>query len=211
MKSPPAILQLRIELLDIEPLIWRRVQVPADYSFWDLHVAIQSAFGWNDSHLHEFQVPGGRWPERRFGIPTESLAGEKSALPGWEHRIADFLSPQSPRLRYWYDFGDDWMHEVVLEERGHAAPGKRYPRCIDGARAGPPDDCGGAPGYAHLIQVLSDPQHPEFEEILDWMMGAKKLRGPFDPEAFDEQAIKFASPGPRLKRLLAWLAGEQGV
>lgn len=202
MPLPRAILQLRIELLDIQPLIWRRIQVPADYSFWDLHVAIQSAFGWNDSHLHEFQVPGGRWPERRFGIPAEAWMGEKPALAGWSHCIADFLSPQSPRLCYWYDFGDDWMHEVVFEESSHAAPGKRYPRCVAGERAAPPDDCGGPSGYAHLLKVLADPADEEHEEMLEWLAKTKKLRGRFDPEAFDEQAVRFAAPGPRLARLL---------
>lgn len=207
MKSPRVILQLRIELLDIEPLIWRRIQVPADYSFWDLHVAIQCAFGWNDSHLHEFQVPGGRWPERRFGIPTENLVGERASLPGWQHRVADFLSPQSPRLRYWYDFGDDWMHEVILEELGDAAPGARYPRCLAGERAGPPDDCGGAPGYAHLQQVLSDPDDEEHEEMTAWAARIRRLRGRFDPEAFDAASVRFSRPGPRLARLLASMSG----
>ena len=207
MPSPRSILQLRIDLAGADPSIWRRIQVPADYSFWDLHVAIQSAFGWNDTHLHEFQVPGGRWPERLFGIPDGDFAiADRPTQPGWEHRIADFLTPQSPRIRYLYDFGDIWLHEVILEKCGQAEPGKRYPRCVAGARAAPPDDSGGVHGYAHLLSVLANPADEDHEAMQEWIRGVRGKRGRFDPNAFDEQTVRFASPGPRLKRVLAWLA-----
>jgi hypothetical protein len=205
MSKTATILQLRIELQDVQPLIWRRIQIPGDSTFWDLHIALQSAFGWNDSHLHEFRLPVDRLRSRRFGIPFESDFGEATPLPGWEHPVAEYLSHELPRLEYCYDFGDDWCHDVIYEDRVGAAPGKRYPRCLAGERAGPPDDCGGAPGYAHLLEVLSDPSDEEHDSSHAWAADKKGLRGRFDPEAFDEQQVKFARPGPRLKRLLAGL------
>jgi hypothetical protein len=142
-----AILQLRVELLHIEPPIWRRLQIPGDYTLWDLHVAIQSAFGWNDSHLHAFTQPGHPGDGPRFGIPMEEFDDLAPTLPCWKHRVADVLSLSNPQLEYEYDFGDGWQHLITLEEIFAAAPGKKYPRCTAGERAGPPDDCGGPGGY----------------------------------------------------------------
>lgn len=209
MNEKSTVLQLRIELQDVQPLVWRRIQIPGDCTFWDLHIAIQSAFGWNDSHLHEFRLPDDRVRDRRFGIPIESDFGEAPPLPCWEHRVAEYLSHKVPRLEYCYDFGDDWRHDVVYEDRVAAAPGKRYTRCLAGERAGPPDDCGGAPGYAHLLEILSDSSDEEHDSSHAWAASMKGVRGRFDPEAFDEQQVRFARPGPRLKRLLAGL--QSGV
>ncbi len=203
MNAKSTILQLRIELQDVQPLVWRRIQIPGDCTFWDLHIAIQSAFGWNDSHLHEFRVPGDPRRDRRFGIPLDSDFGEAPPLPGWEHRVAEHVSHAAPRLEYWYDFGDDWQHEVIFEDWVPAGAGKRYPRCLAGERAGPPDDCGGASGYERLLEILADPGDEEHDSSHVWAASMKGLRGRFDPEAFDEQAIRFAKPGPRLRRLLA--------
>ena len=201
--SAPAILQLRIELLDIQPPVWRRIRVPGHYTFWDLHIAIQSAFGWNDSHLHEFQVRAGRRGERCFGIPMESFFKEAHMLPDWEYRVADDLSLAHPRLAYNYDFGDGWQHAVILEDILPPAPGKKYPRCTAGERAGPPDDCGGPGGYASRLAVLADPGHEDYASSHAWAASIKGIAGKFDPEAFDEQRVKFANPGPRSKRLMA--------
>ena len=202
------ILQLRVELLHIQPLIWRRLQVPASYTFWDLHVAIQSAFAWNDSHLHEFRPCGRRRGGLRYGIPMDEF-DDAPPLPGWEHHVADVLTPANPRLEYEYDFGDGWLHLITLEETLTAAPGKKYPRCTAGERAGPPDDCGGPPGYEDLLQILRDPNDPEYDSSQVWAISQKRLRGRFDPEAFDEQQVKFANPAPRLKRLLAHFASRR--
>ena len=196
------ILQLRIELLHIAPLIWRRIQVPDDCSFWDLHVAIQGAFAWNDSHLHEFRCRGRGGNERRFGIPLDDF-DDDPPQPGWEHRVADVLTRASPTLEYEYDFGDGWEHRVVLEEILEPAPGRRYPRCVAGERSAPPDDCGGPVGYEDLLATLADPADPDHASLHAWASSQKGQRGHLDPEAFDEQRVKFAKPGPRLKRLLA--------
>ena len=112
---PQPILQIRVELQEIEPLIWRRLQVPGDYTFWDLHVAIQSAFAWTDTHLHEFRPCGQRDGTPRFGLPLDDF-DDNPPLPDWEHRVADILTRANPRLEYEYDFGDGWLHLVTLEE-----------------------------------------------------------------------------------------------
>lgn len=200
------ILQLRIELKHLKPLIWRRLEVPAQASFWDLHVAIQSAFNWQDRHLHEFRGTADAGKTWRFGIPLPDHTHSdplNRPLPGWIHRIADHLNESQPRLDYVYDFGDDWQHRVILEGEFKRIPGRRYPRCTDGARAAPPEDCGGIPGYQGLIEALQDPQHPEHAFLGRWIKGGKKLRERYDPEAFDSDRIKFTYPAPRLSRLLA--------
>lgn len=205
---PTPILQLRIELLLIEPLIWRRLQVPGDYTFWDLHVAIQSAFGWSDTHLHEFRAWRHRDGGSRFGIPMDEFDDAAPSLPGWEYRVADVLTPANPRLEYEYDFGDGWRHVITLEAVLTAAPGKKYPRCTAGERSGPPDDCGGPGGYESLLETLANPEDPEHASSHAWAVSQKGRRGKFDPEAFDEQQVKFANPAPRLKRLLAHFASR---
>lgn len=136
------VLQIRIELQHIAPLIWRRLQMPGDCTFWDLYVAIQSAFAWNDTHLHEFRPVGRGAGHPRFGMPLDDF-DENPPLPGWEHRVADVLTPANPRLEYEYGFGDGWEHTVVLEEVLETAPGKTYPRCTAGERSAPPMTAGG--------------------------------------------------------------------
>jgi hypothetical protein len=202
---PAPILQLRVELLHIEPPIWRRLQVPGDYTFWDLHVAIQSAFAWSDTHLHEFRPWDEQGTHPCFGMPLDKFEDDPP-LPGWEHRVSDVLTSTNPRMEYEYDFGDGWLHLVTLEEILEEAPGRKYPRCTAGERSAPPDDCGGPHGYESLLETLSDPEDPEYAASHAWAASQKRRRGKFDPEAFDEQQIKFAKPAPRLKRLLAYLA-----
>lgn len=206
MATTSSVLQFRIELLGIEPLIWRRIQIPSDYTFWDLHVAIQSAFGWNDSHLHEFSVPqeSGR-SNKCFGLPTDEddfRAPDDRPLPGWKHRVADYFQTPGKKAAYCYDFGDDWQHVMILEDILPSAPGKKYPRCIGGERAGPPDDCGGVSGYENLLEILTDRDHEEHDSSHTWAASIKGLRGKFDPEAFDEQRVKFENPARRLKTML---------
>lgn len=196
------ILQLRIELLHIEPLIWRRIQMPDDCTFWDLHVAIQSAFAWNDTHLHEFRTGGRGGGDLRFGIPLDDSVGDPPR-PGWEHRVTDVLTVADRTLQYEYDFGDGWEHRVMLEEVLDPAPGRTYPRCTAGERSAPPDDCGGPGGYESLLATLCNPGDPDHASAHVWASRQKRKRGPFDPEAFDEQKVKFANAKLRLKRLLA--------
>lgn len=206
MPPPAHILQFRIELLGIEPLIWRRVQVPDTYSFWDLHVAIQSTFGCNDTHLHEYELLDHKGQvEHRLGIPFDDDDNDSTRPklpPGWQHRVTNFLAPKHATVLYCYDFGDNWRHEVTLEDVLSPSPGKRYPRCVAGECAGPPDNCGGTGGYSDLLEVLADPSHEEHASAHRWAASTEGVRGKFDPEAFDEQLVKFDNSTRRLKRML---------
>ena len=190
--------QFRIYLAGSEPYIWRRIQVPEHYSFWGLHLAIQDAMGWLDCHLHRFVMPrpGERQPSE-IGIPDPEYIGagpggtDIVVLPGWEEKIAAWFTPDNALALYEYDFGDSWLHTIVLEQILPRERGVTYPRCIDGARACPPEDCGGIGGYEELLEVLTDPSHKEHEKLLEW------LEEPFDPEEFSPDDVDFDDPDER--------------
>ena len=186
------VLQLRIELTAIEPAIWRRIQMPGDCTFWDLHVAIQNAMGWLDCHLHMFHVtdPTTGQPEL-IGLPDEEGLQEKDVVSGWKRMVNQTLSVAHSRLEYVYDFGDDWRHTVVLEEQLPSVPQVRYPRCIGGARACPPEDSGGVCGYRQLLAALADPHHEEHAGYREW------VGEDYDSERFDPQSVKFEDPQQR--------------
>lgn len=176
--SPQQMLQLRITLLNVKPLVRRRVLANANLTFLQLHHVIQAAMGWEDCHLHEFEVG-------RQSIGTSSkedtFFGGEPALPESKHRLGEILANHK-KFRYWYDFGDDWWHEITIEKRLDATPDDPPVRLVDGENACPPEDCGGPWGYAKLCTVLADPDHPEHEEMLDW------IGDDFDPKAFDLEA-----------------------
>ena len=183
--------QFLIVLANTDPLIWRRIQVPGAYSFWDLHVALQDAMGWLDCHLHEFRVVLDSKSGRigRFGIPVEDML--EPVQPGWTVKVSDVLSGDDLPILYVYDFGDDWHHAVIYEGGVPLDRGTRYPRCVAGARKCPPEDCGGVHGYKELLEAIRDPKHERHRELLDWLGGA------FDPDAFDAAEITFDDPRKR--------------
>ena len=158
------VLQFRVELLLMPLPVWRRIIVPGNYSFWDLHVAIQDAMGWDDRHLHQFTVdePGGDG-RLRFGIPDDSgFYGVEEVLPGWEHRVNTFMKPGALPVLYTYDFGDEWQHEILLEATLRADKSQILPRCMAGQGNCPPEDSGGPAVCADLIKTdLSDNFVPE--------------------------------------------------
>jgi hypothetical protein len=197
MATDKNVYQFKITLEEIEPKIWRQIQVPENYSFWDLHVAIQDAMGWLDYHLHEFIIIDPRYGEKsHIGIPDEE---EGSYLtyntdPGWKRFIRHYFSLKNfNKCQYTYDFGDDWVHKIKLEKILPAIPGCKYPICLDGERACPPEDCGGTGGYENLLEIIKDQQHEEHESMLTW------VGGKFDPEKFNPQEINFADPRERWK------------
>jgi hypothetical protein len=177
-----------------DPMVWRRIQVPESYSFWDLHVAIQDAMGWLDCHLHEFEVLEPRTKRLvSIGIPDDDSPGERPCEPGWKVPIAKYLAYGCGPVRYRYDFGDDWEHVLEFEETLDADAGA-YPRCVSGAGACPPEDVGGTDGYARFLNATCDPAHPEHDELLH------RVGGSFDPHAFRADEIVFADPKERWKR-----------
>jgi hypothetical protein len=195
MKKRKYVLQIRIELLGVDPPIWRRIQVPESYSFWDMHVAIQDAMGWQDSHLHAFRFIGS---EDQVGLPHDEDDGLR---PGWVVQVRDLVHFGAPLALYEYDFGDSWLHEVRLEDVREAEPKGEYPRCVSGAGRCPPEDCGGPHGYSDLLRVLSDSSDPEHESMREW------VGGEFDPEDFHAEQVAFRDPAQRRREVLAG-AGE---
>ncbi len=122
--------QFKITLRDIKPPIWRRIQVPETYTFWDLHVAIQDAMGWSDYHLHEFEMVNSSTDLKvNIGIPDEDFGRE--ILPGWKQKIADYFSVENRSADYTYDFGDNWEHIIKLEKILPRDKNVDYPICID--------------------------------------------------------------------------------
>lgn len=182
--------QFKVTLQDSKPPIWRRIQVPEMYDFWDLHVAIQDAMGWYDCHLHEFEMinPATDSPVN-IGIPYEDAGG---VLPERTQKIAHYFSAENPYAHYVYDFGDSWEHTIQLEK---IIPRENitYPVCIDGKRACPPEDCGGIWGYEEFLEIINDPNHEEYEDMMDW------IGGEFDPEHFDPAEITFDNPAKRFR------------
>lgn len=187
--------QLLVVLTQIDPIVWRRIQVPARYSFWDLHVAIQDAMGWLDYHLHEFTLTDPTEGHlERIGIPGEELDDEIPCTPGWNVRVSDYFhcfGQGTQVCLYVYDFGDDWQHVVAYEGLRPRVPGLKYPVCISGAGACPPEDCGGPRGYAEFLEAIRDKKHPEHREMLEWVGGS------FSPDRFDPDAVSFDNPRKR--------------
>jgi Plasmid pRiA4b ORF-3-like protein len=168
------IYRVKITLMEVEnPPVWRRVLVPAAIRLDSLHEVIQAAMGWQDAHLHAF-VDG----QTHYGVPDPELRFRD------EHaaRLNDLVKPGGS-LTYTYDFGDDWEHDVTVEETTVAEPGIRYPLCLTGQGACPPEDAGGSPGYARLVQILADPGHEEHQDVLDWL--GLDHSAQFDPTCFD--------------------------
>jgi len=202
MDTKRGILKFRVTLAEVEPLVWRRIEVPASYTFWDLHVAVQDAMGWLDCHLHMFRI---RNPEsgeiEEIGIPGEhALEGDPVCLPGWGIPVVRYFDAVGASVRYEYDFGDDWVHEIVLEAVGSRQAGTKYPRCLAGERACPPEDCGGPPGYAQLLKTIADPSHEDYASAMEW------LGGSFDPDSFSPLKVRFDDPKMRWR---VAFAGEE--
>jgi hypothetical protein len=186
--------QVKIVLRGIEPPIWRCIQVPEDYTFWDLHVAIQDAMGWLDYHLHAFEITN-RSSHRRdtIGIPDDEWEDEIHVLAGWQIPISTYFGPDNRVANYLYDFGDSWEHTVTVEKVLARDGAVRYPVCLDGARRGPPEDCGGVPGYEQLLRILADPANEDRESMLAW------IGEPYDAEAFAPEQVRFDDPDERWK------------
>ena len=187
--------QFKITVWDIRPPIWRRIQVPETYTFWDLHVAIQDAMGWVDYHLHEFGIISPKTGEKvEIGIPDEDDLGYgKVVLADWKQKIADYFTEEKSSADYMYDFGDGWVHTIELEKILPREKDIKYPICIKGKRACPPEDCGGIGGYYNLLKIISDPDHEEYESMIDW------VGGEYDPEHFDLNEVSFDDPDKRFK------------
>lgn len=173
--------KIKTTLRDSRPPIWRRPEVPSGITLRELHDVIQAAFGWEDYHMWAFD--SGR---DRYGIADRDL-GIRSAA---SKRLGQVAPHTGDRLRYTYDFGDGWEHDILVEDVTAPKAGTVSPRCLTGRRACPPEDCGGIWGYDHLLEILADPHHEDHEDRLEWL--GLDSAGQFDPAAFDAARVNSA-------------------
>jgi hypothetical protein len=179
-KAPSEIYQLEITLLGSKPRIWRRFEVPANITLASLHYIIQTVMGWENSHLHQFTIG-----EERYGeiIPDVVSGMDLEMTDERKIKLGDVVGNVGDRFMYEYDFGDSWEHGLKVLKTGPPEPGVRYPVCLAGKRACPPEDCGGVWGYENLLEIIADPSHEEHGSMMEW------LGEEFDPEAFDLDEI----------------------
>ena len=173
MPTPPGqpVVECTIELREVQPRVWRRLLVPGSVRLDKLHRMFQAAMGWEDCHLHAFEFGG-----ERYGMQFDDY-------PEGELQEKDFTVVTAvganERFTYEYDFGDSWEHQITVHRVGRMTKGLKFAVCLEGANAGPPEDVGGSWGYEHLLAVLADPSHEEFQQLSEW------VGGPVDPAEFD--------------------------
>jgi hypothetical protein len=156
------ILQLKITLNDIKPAIWRRVLVDSDVKLPDLHKIIQTVMGWTNSHLHQFIING-----QYYSIPDDESFSE--VIDYRRIKLDSLVNMPKSKFIYEYDFGDGWEHSIVIEKILSRYKDTYYPICIEGKRNCPPEDCGGSGGYENLIEIISNPKHEEYNEMIEWL------------------------------------------
>lgn len=183
MADSPTVHQLKITLHESKPPIWRRVLLPSSATLFQLHGVIQESFGWIGYHLHECEIAGTRYGDAEdddgWDDDDDELIDEHSVT------LAE-LAPSGTTFTYTYDFGDNWRHDIEVEDVVAADPKVHYPHCTAGKRACPPEDVGGMGGYHEFLAAIADPSHPEHAERLE------SVDGSFDPEACDLAAINVA-------------------
>jgi hypothetical protein len=179
--------QLKITLRYTRPPIWRRLLVPSEILLSDLHDVIQIAMGWTGGHLHQFEVAGVYYTD----FDEDDLLDARSE--GETKTRLNAIAPrEGGKLRYDYDFGDGWDHSIIVEKVLPRERGRKYPVCLAGRRACPPEDCGGPHGYSNLLEALQDPKHPDHKDLAEW------IGGEFDPEAFDLEAVNKLLRDPKV-------------
>ena len=180
--TPPTdVYEIEVTLRETPPPVWRRILVQGDMTLGRLHAVLQIAMGWQGSHLHMFRIGG-----KTYGDLENEMDDGESITGGDENEITVAMAFKAGKSRmvYEYDFGDCWEHDlkVVKVHPPEAAPDSG-PACVAGARACPPEDVGGTPGYGHFLEVMADPEHEEYEDLSGWIGGS------FDPEKFDLNAV----------------------
>jgi len=170
------IFQIQISLNGSTPKIWRRIQLKSDTLLPDLHNIIQTTMGWDDSHLHQFIKN-----KEFYGDP--SVDEDFDTIDYRKIKLSAMLKKEKETMKYEYDFGDGREHTLLLEKILPVDSKTKYPVCIAGEMHCPPEDCGGVWGYSDLLEILKDPKHKEYGNIIEW------LRDDFDPKEFDLEEI----------------------
>jgi hypothetical protein len=177
-KKPSLVYQIKVTLDDTHPPIWRRIQVPEDTSLLKLHDIVQIVMGWEDDHLHSFLIE-----DQYYGRPEDDEYGEFGTIDEKRVKLKEVIPGEGFRFKYEYDFGDSWEHTLLVEKILPPEEGVRYPVCVKGKRACPPEDVGGVWGYENFLEAIRDPDHEEHDMYLEW------VGDEFDPEAFDLKGV----------------------
>jgi len=192
-----AIARLKITLDDVKPVVLRRIEVPLTIRLDRLHLALQAAMGWTNSHLYELRAGDVGWSD------PDPEWGRDGPLDASKARLIDVLEDIGTKtLRYLYDFGDGWEHTIKIERITDASAGIAYPRLLEAVGRCPPEDSGGPWGYAELLEAIADPKHERHAELTEW------IAEDFDPNAVDPERLSEAvatlakgwSRKPRTKR-----------
>jgi hypothetical protein len=177
MTTGHAIARLKVTLEDVEPAVMRRLDVPLRIRLDRLHLVLQAALGWTNSHLYEFTAGGTGW-----GVPDPDFGdGPLPAAKATLHAVIEETGART--IHYVYDYGDNWNHVIRIERIGEPDPQALYPQLVAATGRCPPEDVGGAPGYAEFLAAIADPTHEEHQQMLTWCGGA------FDPETPDVDRI----------------------
>jgi len=178
--SAETIARVHIVLNDIQPTIWRQVDVPVTASLKMLHDIVQAAMGWESYHLWHFDAGG-----RRYGVPDQAWP-DHGMVAARNVKLAALLDRGVRELLYTYDMGDDWRHTITVEGVGPSEPDQQYPRFVDGERRCPPEDVGGLPGFEMFLDAMADPTHEEHHRLREW------YGGPYNPDDIDERTTRRA-------------------
>ena len=182
---PRSWLQLRVELVDLLPRVWRRIRAPDTITLVQLHRVTQIVMGWDDVHLHEFIIGG-----RRYGS-LDPEWDDPDLISEARRRLLKVLGDQT-RFTYLYDFGDGWRHQFTLEQVLAMERPLRQAVCVAGENACPPEDVGGPSGYYDFLEAILNPGHKEHPAMLRWH------GGPFDPGRCDIASVNEALSRVRL-------------
>lgn len=174
MPSPKKNYRIKVTLQGSKPPIWRRILIPENITLYKLHQVLQIVMGWDDYHLHIFTIKG-----QIFGDPAQDEYGDLNTKSEKHYHLNKLISTEGEKFLYEYDFGDGWIHSIVLEKIQLADSEANYPVCVAGKRACPPEDVGGIWRYKDFLDAISDPTHEEHQDFLDWVGGT------FDPQKFD--------------------------
>ena len=172
--------QIQIALKGSKPKIWRRILISSDTLLPDFHYVIQAVMGWTNSHLHQFIKNRTFYTQR---LEDDDYWEEMNNVDYSEMKISDLLKKEKDKIIYEYDFGDGWLHDIILEKIDTTGENKILPVCLIGKNNCPPEDCGGIWGYANMLEILKHPDHEEYEEYIEW------LGGEFDPKYFNKDEI----------------------
>ncbi|WP_157018568.1 plasmid pRiA4b ORF-3 family protein [Mesorhizobium xinjiangense] len=162
----------RIELLDVEPAIWRQILIPDDMPLYEIGAVLIGAMGWQGYHMFAFEFDGQRY-DMKFdgGLDLEDSKDMEGVI------ARDVFRP-GVEAAFQYDFGDDWWHGIKVLEHRATETGDKPPRCTGGENACPPEDTGGPFGFEEMRAAAGDPAHPDHDEMREYL-------GDFDPHAFD--------------------------